>query len=153
MTGDESAFLAAIRATPEDQAPRGAYADWLDEHDRPEEADRQRRHVGAYEYICQFARAVEDGGYDYDEDGEQIEGTLKFDYAEVMAEVEWWRKTVTGEDATCGQGGRIGFSTVTAQDLTGDPATRARFWEAFYVLTGVRAPEELRNQEWYHCAC
>jgi uncharacterized protein (TIGR02996 family) len=31
---DEAAFLAAIRAAPDDDAPRLVYADWLDEHDR-----------------------------------------------------------------------------------------------------------------------
>jgi len=31
----EAAFLAAIRAQPEDDAPRLVFADWLDEHDRP----------------------------------------------------------------------------------------------------------------------
>lgn len=33
---DAAAFLAAIRAYPEDDCPRLQYADWLDEHDRTE---------------------------------------------------------------------------------------------------------------------
>jgi len=33
---DEAAFLAAIRATPKDDSLRLVYADWLDEHGRPE---------------------------------------------------------------------------------------------------------------------
>ena len=36
---DESALLAAIRAAPADDAPRLVYADWLDEHGRPEQAE------------------------------------------------------------------------------------------------------------------
>ena len=36
---DESAFLAAIRATPTDDAPRLVYADWLDEQGRYEQAE------------------------------------------------------------------------------------------------------------------
>jgi len=36
---DESALLAAIRAAPEDDAPRLVYADWLDEHGQPERAE------------------------------------------------------------------------------------------------------------------
>jgi uncharacterized protein (TIGR02996 family) len=32
---DEDAFLAAVRAAPDDNTPRLVYADWLDEHGRP----------------------------------------------------------------------------------------------------------------------
>ena len=42
MSGDERALLAAIEAAPNDEAPHKVYADWLDEHDRPEEADWHR---------------------------------------------------------------------------------------------------------------
>jgi uncharacterized protein (TIGR02996 family) len=35
---DEPALLAAIHAHPDEDTPRLAYADWLDEHDRPERA-------------------------------------------------------------------------------------------------------------------
>jgi uncharacterized protein (TIGR02996 family) len=40
--GEELAFLRAIAANPYDDAIRGAYADWLDEHGRGEEAARIR---------------------------------------------------------------------------------------------------------------
>jgi uncharacterized protein (TIGR02996 family) len=36
---DETALLAAIRATPDDDSPRLIYADWLDEHNQPERAE------------------------------------------------------------------------------------------------------------------
>jgi uncharacterized protein (TIGR02996 family) len=36
---DASALLAAIRAAPDDDAPRLVYADWLDEHGQLERAD------------------------------------------------------------------------------------------------------------------
>lgn len=36
---DEPALLAAIRAHPYEDTPRVAYADWLDENDRPERAE------------------------------------------------------------------------------------------------------------------
>ena len=40
-----SAFLRAIRAAPDDDAPRLALADWLDEHDQPERAEFVRVQV------------------------------------------------------------------------------------------------------------
>src|SRR5262245_56401790 len=36
---DEDALLAAIAAHPDEDTPRLAYADWLDEHDRPIRAE------------------------------------------------------------------------------------------------------------------
>jgi uncharacterized protein (TIGR02996 family) len=36
---DAPALLAAIRAAPDDDAPRLIYADWLDEHGQPERAE------------------------------------------------------------------------------------------------------------------
>src|SRR4051812_49324247 len=35
MTDDESAFLAAMAAAPDDQAPRLVFADWLEERGDP----------------------------------------------------------------------------------------------------------------------
>ena len=37
--GEQEAILAAIAAKPEDDTPRLAYADWLDEHEQPERAE------------------------------------------------------------------------------------------------------------------
>ncbi|VTT97259.1 Repeat-companion domain protein OS=Isosphaera pallida (strain ATCC 43644 / DSM 9630 / IS1B) GN=Isop_0537 PE=4 SV=1: LRR_6: LRR_6: LRR_6 [Gemmataceae bacterium] len=49
-SGDEAALLAAIRATPEEDTPRLAYADWLDEHGNPDRAEFIR-------VQCRLARA------------------------------------------------------------------------------------------------
>src|SRR5262249_46411260 len=39
---DHDALFAAICANPDDDLPRLAYADWLREHDRPDEAEYVR---------------------------------------------------------------------------------------------------------------
>lgn len=39
---DETAFIQAIKASPTDRTVWLVYADWLDEHDRPEEAAKIR---------------------------------------------------------------------------------------------------------------
>lgn len=44
---DEDALLAAIRAHPDEDTPRLAYADWLDEADRPERAEFIRLQIEA----------------------------------------------------------------------------------------------------------
>lgn len=42
---DEDAFRAAIRAAPDDDAPKLVFADWLDERERHKEAADLRREV------------------------------------------------------------------------------------------------------------
>ena len=44
--GDGPGLLRAILEAPADDAPRLIYADWLDEHGRPDRADHIRRAVG-----------------------------------------------------------------------------------------------------------
>jgi uncharacterized protein (TIGR02996 family) len=38
MTTEEAGFLITLKQNPDDATARSAYADWLDEHDRPYEA-------------------------------------------------------------------------------------------------------------------
>jgi len=52
----ESALLAAIVATPDDDLPRLVYADWLDEHDQPERAEFIRVQCEAARIECEAAR-------------------------------------------------------------------------------------------------
>ena len=53
---EEAAFIAAIRKTPADSNARVAYADWLDEHDRPYEAAVQRDRAGVSELWYRLRR-------------------------------------------------------------------------------------------------
>ncbi|HUR55317.1 MAG TPA: TIGR02996 domain-containing protein [Gemmataceae bacterium] len=45
MSAEETALIRAIRDTPDDDLPRLALADWLDEHDLPERAEFLRAQV------------------------------------------------------------------------------------------------------------
>src|ERR1043166_8796102 len=45
---DDSPFLAAIAADPEDDTPRLVFADWLDEHDDPDRAEFIRIHCARH---------------------------------------------------------------------------------------------------------
>lgn len=44
---ERDGLLRAIHENPDDDAPRGAYADWLDEHGDPDWAELMRLHVAA----------------------------------------------------------------------------------------------------------
>lgn len=56
MTAEERGFLTAIKKNANDATARGAYADWLDEHDRPYEAALQRSKAGLSEVFFQIRR-------------------------------------------------------------------------------------------------
>ncbi len=53
---EEAGFLAALERHPGDAAARGAYADWLDEHDRGYEALLQRGKAGISEVYFKLRR-------------------------------------------------------------------------------------------------
>jgi uncharacterized protein (TIGR02996 family) len=56
MDAGEKGFLAAIKKSPKDAASLSAYADWLDEHDRPYEAALQRAKAGLSEVYYKIRR-------------------------------------------------------------------------------------------------
>jgi uncharacterized protein (TIGR02996 family) len=56
MVSEEKGFLAALKENPSDATARGAYADWLDEHDRSYEALLQRDKAGISEVYFKLRR-------------------------------------------------------------------------------------------------
>lgn len=55
MEAERQAFEAALKENPEDWTTRLIYADWLDEHDMPEESDRQRNYRASHEWMAALA--------------------------------------------------------------------------------------------------
>ena len=56
MNAEERGFLAAIKKNSDDATARSAYADWLDEHERPYEAAQQRSKAGLSEVFFKIRR-------------------------------------------------------------------------------------------------
>lgn len=56
MSDEERALLAAVAAAPDDDVPRLVYADWLDEHDRPERAEFIRLQVAWHQALTDPTR-------------------------------------------------------------------------------------------------
>lgn len=52
------AFLDAIAADPTDDSVCLVFADWLEEHDEPSEADRYRKYHESYLWMTEFASGV-----------------------------------------------------------------------------------------------
>lgn len=63
MNTDREALLRALEENEDDLTTRLIYADWLDEHDEPEEADRMRAWPAAKKWLTEFSI----GGHDWQE--------------------------------------------------------------------------------------
>jgi uncharacterized protein (TIGR02996 family) len=57
--GEEVGFLLTLRKNPDDRTVRAAYADWLEEHDRPYEAAVQRDRAGVSEVWYKLRRTTD----------------------------------------------------------------------------------------------
>lgn len=120
---DEQAFLDRIAATPADYAPHGVYADWLDENDRPEEADWHRawsaeKAAAARKWFDKFAE--ENSGVW--EDSKEYTGQEIIDIA--------LNYQVTGHRHTQ-------HNSQDLQDAMYDRETRKTFWHNLGLATGV----------------
>lgn len=132
-------FLEAIAARPDDQTLRSIYADWLDEHDMPEEATRQRRYTEAnlwMDKFCEDRWTGNDEGY-Y---GSRRQLTRE----ELMQAAH---DAIEGDEYAITQQGR--------EDLRSDfYEQQDTFWEMFYILTGKRAVKgEYGMPTPYSCSC
>lgn len=58
MSSEELEFRKQIHDRPNDETVRLVFADWLDEHDRPDEAARQRKRADVFRGVRGLAAAV-----------------------------------------------------------------------------------------------
>jgi uncharacterized protein (TIGR02996 family) len=133
---DEDAFRKGIQATPEDDTLRGAFADWLDERDRHEEATAQRNWRKSVAWLKKFV------GRDGIGDGDEYEYT--FDEF-----LDYIRRQV--EDG----GTEINFGPAEGvmYELAENDRSSRDFWRHFGIVTGFVVPEDDQGNHSYSCAC
>ncbi len=56
---DRATWEKTIESRPDDQTTRLVYADWLEQNDQPEEADRQRKYLASERWLKNFADIVD----------------------------------------------------------------------------------------------
>jgi uncharacterized protein (TIGR02996 family) len=140
MTSDERAFLKAIAAAPTDEAPHKVYADWLDEHDRPEEADWHRLWTpkaarAAQKWFQKFAAEHSDdlgeGGPPY-----SAEDMIQF-----------------GRDFLRSGTPHVQYG-MSLQEFMSADAHRRAFWRNWALATGTYVPEETAETGYvFSCTC
>lgn len=158
----ESAFLAALAADEDNETVRFAYADWLDDNDRPEDADRQRRWPAAKAWLVAFAARCGETCENYAEAVGHWDGRARrwvdsgvagrwvpITYADVVR---------AGRDCQADPDGAAAFVQMgreAARDLLDDERCRAvgEFWDAWSVVTGVPVRGGDRQRQPFSCSC
>jgi uncharacterized protein (TIGR02996 family) len=163
MTADEQAFHAAIAAAPADAAVHGAYADWLDEHDRPEEADWHRawttaKRAAALAWLAEFAADhYHDDNYPNGPwDDETYEQGRPLTAAQVIEAGHEWLRTLE-PDSWDGKLRGEYFTQMGAESLRNwmvRKDNRQKFWRNWALATGTYVPAETAEDGYvFSCSC
>lgn len=126
---DREGFEAAIRENPTDYNRRLVFADWLDEHDEPEEAIRQRKYQSAWESIGDLADMVNMGRRFLLEAAQSHLANR---------EDKWGNYTRMGENEA--------YKDATEEDWKA-------FWVNYEIVTGEKVPMEHRDGPLFSCSC
>jgi uncharacterized protein (TIGR02996 family) len=140
VSGDERGLLAAIAAAPDDEAPHKVYADWLDEHDRPEEADWHRLWTpaaarAARKWFQTFAAEHSD---------ELGEGGPPYTAKDMIQ---------YGRDFLRDGSYHVQYG-MSLQEFMSADASRREFWRNWALATGTYVPDETAETGYvFSCTC
>lgn len=149
MQTERDAFLAALAENPDDNATRLIFADWLDDHDQPEEADRMQRWKASKEWLTEFAGKCGTTCTNYSLDtAEEDEKWEPITYETVMMAAEEY---ASGDgDGFCQDG------SSQARDFFGKGGNRKLFWKHWSVVTGRRpvfSRYDPKGEGLFSCSC
>lgn len=156
---DEQAMLAAVRDTPNDQTPRLAYADWLDEHDRPEDATRMRNWAAARAWVDGWLKAINYREVIRGSDGKPVYDDATYDYKyvddpESLGYPHTFSTFVEAGIAALVEGGYSFNSDDGADWFRAAPDSRYReFFDNWTVITGVTVRDHALEDVSFSCSC
>ena len=148
-------LLEAIRKNPDDDTPRLALADWIDEHMPDEHALAELYRGGAKKWLenmCAECRGSDDE-YEGD-DGEEAEDGEEADedYEDEYAWFTYDEVLRMAKDAI--ENNEPGFhvgNVMSAQDFLYD--NMEMFWVCIEVVLGMKVPDNFKTDSGFGCAC
>ena len=145
MSAEQKQFLAALMGRPEDPTLRNVYADWLEEHDQPEEARRQRAYLESLAWLREFTRSFNYRRYD---DNDKLIPDSDDGPHDLAYVIEQGHKAVRGDS--------MGFGSDQGADyFRAGTANCLEFFKHWSVVTGVAVSEDVAVAARHHvrCAC
>lgn len=143
-------FRSHIKQNPYDRGTRLIYADWLDEHDRPEESAIQRdwtkeTYDEAKQWLTDFANKCGGSCTNYDEVwDDQVE--------EMWDPITYDDVVQAGYDYVNHGEYFLQVGTETARDMMYSPGTKELFWKHWQTVTDERVGEEKQGTV-FSCTC
>lgn len=144
-------FEKRIAATPEDEALRLIFADWLEEHDQPEEAKRQREYIPSRKWLVEFAKKHHCYGKYHDWALEESTGKDKYGKetdAKERAE-EYYEQFLAFLKGHL-PGGERQFWFDLPYDFK---EYSNKMWHHFEVVTGLKSPQGAYRKEAPEMGC
>ena len=130
LLGEREAFLRAIAASPDDEAPHLIYSDWLEERGEVEEARKHRNwkkdRQDAWNWLHKFAER------------------WNFDFQQMVNEARF---------ANYSEGYAVarGIDLHRADEL--DPGDEEKFWQCLELVNGEEYDSEHRSRFGWSCSC
>lgn len=153
-----AAFEKALKQNPLDHETRMVFADFLEENDRPEEANRERAKIIGYKTLQEIADFMNDGPR---KSWERYKTKYPDEYSDLPYEEESDRAVTVEVLIEAGEAmvaGKV-FCFTRDEDVETLPQKIDEFWEAWSKVTGKEAPAKSDDDSWssprrsFRCAC
>lgn len=155
---EHSEYALWQQSIAEDPARRIIYADWLDEHDEPEEANRMRQYEEAMAWFDKLAADFPNPDWPTPEHEEEYDwqpGDTKEPRYRVDVTREWL--IALGNSATADTDHQGGYASVgdreDLQQRLYEEGVKAAFWHNWEIVTGIHPPHIVHNWTSFGCAC
>lgn len=158
---EQQEFLDYIAQHPEDSSARLVYADWLEEHDQLEEADRQRKYALAEKWLRKFAKKCGETCTNYNEvwntyfeSDQSQEAGEQASNAEQYQEITYEMVVQAGIDYIESDGNE--WFTQYGSEGARDQAygkTLKEYWKNIEIVTGLKVPNKFQDESPFSCSC
>lgn len=145
-------FRAAIDADPTDFTTSAVYADWLDEHDRPEEANFMRQRQSLYADAVKWMTEFSETEMPVDENGDDYYPLMVYKKLIELELIELGRHAMQAyvRDSQFNLNIHCGANERFRDKLR---VHRERFWECWSIITGIYVPQETAENSSFSCSC